>query len=317
MRPVNRHGRRWALASILVLLAGCGASGSSTRGNEAAASGLRWQRAKHLRDVVDLTGPRRDGRLTVTTSRSLFLLRPGGRLTPFARGRGGYRAAAGAEPYIALSPPQPARGSCAYGPDSVYALSLGKKPWVVTIDRRGRARRFATLPRGETPKGIAFDEVGRFGGRLLVTGAAKGKTQVFALDCEGRVQALTLSAPRLEGGIVVAPTSFGSYAGDLIAPDENSGHVIAIDAQGVARTIANSGLPTGGDVGIESSAFFPPGLGPTGRAYLADRAVPGNPHPGTGSILALSTAGLSRAGVTPGDLLIATEGGAKTIAVHC
>src|SRR2546421_50818 len=193
---------------MLVLLAGCGASDSSGRGNGPAASGLRWQRSKHLRDVVDLTGARRDGRLTVTTSRRLFLLRPGGSLTPFARGPGGYRAVAGDEPYIALSPPRRANGGCPHGP----------------------------------------------GGRL---------------------------PPRPR-----EPPSLGSAGGALIAPDENSGHVIAIDPRGVARTIADSGLPTGGDIGIESSGFVPPGLGPTGRAYLADRAVPGNPHPGTGSILA-------------------------------
>ena len=317
MKAACRDGRAWALASILLLVAGCGASGSSNEGSGAAASGLRWERARHLGDVVDLTRPRQDGRLTVTTSRRLFLLRPGGPLSPFARGPGGYRAAAGDEPYIALSPARHAHGGCSYGRGVVYALGLGRQPGVVTIDRRGRARRFAALPRGETPKGIAFDDVGRFGRRLLVTGAANGKTEVFAIDCTGRVQALTLAAPRLEGGIVVAPASFGSYAGQLIAPDENSGHLIAIDPHGVARTIADSGLPTGGDVGIESAGFVPPGLGAGARAYLADRAVPGNAHPGTGSILELSTAALARAGVAPGDLLIATEGGAKTISVRC
>jgi hypothetical protein len=309
--------RALALACMAVLLAGCGASGSSSRGDGPAASGVRWLRFEHLHDVVDLTGPRHDGRLTVTTSRRLFLLRPGGMPNPFARGPGGYLAAAGDEPYIALSPARRPRGSCSYGRDAVYALGLGKQPGVATVDRRGRARRFANLPPGETPKGIAFDTVGRFGGRLLVTGAAKGKTQVFALDCRGRVETLTRAAPRLEGGIVVAPLSFGSYGGQLIAPDENSGHVIAIDSHGAARTIAGSGLPTGGDIGIESAGFVPAGLGRTGMAYLADRGVPGNAHPGTDSILGLTTAVLARAGVATGDLLIATEGGAKTISVRC
>jgi hypothetical protein len=314
-RIAARHSL--TLASILVLMAGCGASGSLSRTGGQASSGLRWLRFTHLRDVVDLTGPRHDGRLTVTTSRSLFLLRPGGTPSPFARGAGGYRAAAGAEPYIALSPARRPRASCSYGRDAVYALGLGKQPGVVTIDRRGRALRFADLPRDETPKGIAFDDVGRFGGRLLVTGAAKGKAQVFAVDCRGGVRTVTRTAPRVEGGVVVAPRTFGSYGGQLIAPDENSGRVIAIDSHGGVRTIANSGLPTGGDIGIESAGFVPAHLGRGGRAYLADRGVPGNPHPGTDSILALTTAAQARAGVAPGDLLIATEGGAKTISVRC
>jgi hypothetical protein len=330
-RHAQSHGnqRRDAVRGALmvaglVLLAGCGASGSASRGAGPAASGVRWMHFKHLHDVVDLTGPRGDGRLTVTTSRRLFLLRRDGTVNSFARGPGGYRAAAGDEPYIALSPAGSARGGCSFGRDAVYALGLGLHPGVVRIDRRGRARRFADLPADETPKGIAFDGVGRFGHALLVTGTAAGtaagavaKSVIFTIDCRGRVRTLTRTAPRLEGGIVVAPPSFGSYAGRLIASDENSGHVIAIDARGAARTIADAGLPTGGDIGIESAGFVPAGLGRRGMAYLADRGVPGNKHPGTDSVLGLTATALRRAGVAAGDLMIASEGGAQTISVRC
>jgi hypothetical protein len=268
--------------------------------------------------VVDLTGPRRSGELTVTAAGQLFLFRPGGALSAFARGPNGYRAGAGDEPYIALAPAGRQRGAgCSFGRDAVYALSLGSQPGVVMVDRYGRSRRFADLPTGETPKGIAFDEVGRFGHSLLVTGADHGKTDVVALDCRGGVRTVTRAAPRLEGGIAIAPRSFKRYAGQLIAPDENSGRVIAIDARGATRTIASSGLPTGGDIGIESAGFVPRGLGRAGAAYVADRGVPGNPHPGTDSILMLGATALARAGVAAGDLLIASEGGGKTIAVRC
>jgi hypothetical protein len=320
-RKQRNDAARALMLAALVLLAGCGDSGSSSRGAEPAASGVRWLQFRHFHDVVDLTGPRRDGRLTATTSRRLFLLSRGGAVRRFARGPGGYRAAPGAEPYIALSPARFAGGGCSFGVDAVYALGLGSHPEVVRIDRRGRARRFTRLPGGETPKGIAFDEVGRFGHRLLVTGtlggAADGRSVIFVVDCRGRVRTLTRTAPRHEGGIAVAPRSFGRYAGLLIAADENSGHVIAIDARGAARTIADSGLPTGGDVGIESAGFVPTGLGRAGMAYLADRGVPGNKHPGTDSVLGLGATALSRAGVAPGDLLIASEGGASTISVRC
>ena len=283
-----------------------------------APVGAPWLPFAHVRGVIDLTGPRRDGRLTVAAAGRLFLLRPGGAPTAFARGPGGYRASAGDEPYIALSPGNSVRGAgCSFRRDDLFALALGSRPGVVVIDSRGRARRFADLPGGETPKGITFDEVGRFGRRLLVIGAARGKTEVFAIDCRGRVHTLTRTAPRFEGGIAVAPSSFGRYAGQLIAPDEYSGRVLAIDARGVARTIARSGLPTGGDIGIESAGFVPRGFGPGEAAYLADRGVPGNPHPGTDSILTLRPTSLARAGVASGDLLIASEGGARTIAVRC
>ena len=53
------------------------------------------------------------------------------------------------------------------------------------------------------------------------------------------------------------------------------------------------------------------------ESYLADRKTPGNPHPGTDSILRLSSADLAAAGVRDGDLLVATEGGATMMAVRC
>ena len=305
------------VVALLVLLAGCGSSGTSSR-ETGQAVGAHWLSFRHVPGVVDLTGPRRDGRLTVTAAGRLLLLRPGGALSAFARGPGGYQAGAGDEPYIALSPAKPPRGAgCSFGRDALYALSLGSRPAVVVVDAQGRARRFAELPGGETPKGIAFDGVGRFGHGLLVTGATGSKTDIFILDCRGHVRTLTGSAPRLEGGIAVAPRTFGRYAGELIAPDENSGHVIAVDARGTAKTIADSGLPTGGDIGIESAGFVPPGFGRADAAYLADRGVPGNAHPGTDSILMLRGTALARVGVAAGDLLIASEGGAQTIAVRC
>jgi hypothetical protein len=51
--------------------------------------------------------------------------------------------------------------------------------------------------------------------------------------------------------------------------------------------------------------------------YLADRLTPGNRHPGDDAILRLPAAGLAGAGIRAGDLLVATEGGAKTIDVRC
>jgi len=78
-----------------------------------------------------------------------------------------------------------------------------------------------------------------------------------------------------------------------------------------------AGIPTGQDVGPESAGFVPAGFGRQGAAYLADRGAPGNAHPGTSSVLRLGGAALVRAGVRPEDLLVASEGGARTIAVRC
>jgi hypothetical protein len=223
----------------------------------------------------------------------------------------------GGEPYIALSQAFPVDGAgCSFSPDTLYALETGAQPGVIRVDAQGAASRVVDLPIGPLADGIAFDQVGRFGHRLLVTVLGAGVTTVYSLDCNGALATVAAAAPMAEGGIAVAPSSFGPFGGDLIVPDELSGRVIAIDPNGQATTVASSGLPNGGDVGVESAGFVPPGF-ERGAAYLADRSTPGSAHPGTDSILALSGSDLVSAGVRAGDLLVATEGGAHTIAVHC
>src|SRR5206468_3686038 len=77
---------------------------------------------------------------------------------------------------------------------------------------------------------------------------------------------------------------------------------------------AHPDLPAGGDIGVESAGFVP---ARATAAYLSDRGTPGNPHPGTDSILRLSGTALSDARIRAGDLLVATEGGATVIRVRC
>jgi hypothetical protein len=138
-----------------------------------------------------------------------------------------------------------------------------------------------------------------------------------ALDCRGRSSTIARGAPRSEGGIAVAPGSFGAFGGQLIAPDEHSGRIIAIAADGGSRTVVSSGLSGGPDIGVESIGFVPAGFRRSHAAYLADRGTPGSPHPGTDTVLRLSGAALKRAGVRAGDLLLATEASARTITVRC
>jgi len=194
---------------------------------------------------------------------------------------------------------------------------LGTAPGVTAVNTTGHARSFVSLPTRGLLNGIAFDATGRFGMRLLVTATAGTSTTVFAIDCRGRVSVLTRRAPKVEGGIAVAPSTFGRFAGDLIAPDENSGQMWAIDPAGKATLVSVPNLPTGGDTGVESIGFVPPGFGAGGVAYLADRGTPNNPFPGTDSILRLTSAALAAAGVQDGDLLVSTEGGGTTVAIRC
>ena len=104
------------------------------------------------------------------------------------------------------------------------------------ISPQGRARRFASLPPGRFLSGIAFDSTGRFGHRLLVTAGSGGRTTVFGIGSDGRVSIVAAGAPVVEGGIAVAPATFGGFGGDLIAADEIAGRVYAIDPAGGMRS---------------------------------------------------------------------------------
>jgi hypothetical protein len=312
----RRVGFVLAIVSGLALTA-CGSS--SDRVTAVGASVLaRWTPASHVRRVLDLSAPRRHLAITVATAGHLALLGPEGALRPFARGAGGYSSPGGEEPYIALSSGRrvPTAG-CRFAADTVYVLRLSAHPGVTAVDAQGRARALASLPAHGLENGIAFDEDGRFENRLLVTATAGSRTSVYAIDCRGAVSTVTRNAPKLEGGIAVAPQTFGRFAGDLIAPDENSGRIYAIAPDGRSRLLAVSGLPHGGDVGVESEGFVPHRFAAGWSALVADRLTPGNPHPGDDVILRIDARALAAAGVRAGDLLVATEGGAYTDAIAC
>lgn len=261
-----------------------------------------WHPVAHVPGIVDVAGPRGDGRLVLSTHNGLLLYGPGGTPEPLATT--GY-SAAGGEPYTALGRVCPTRR------DEIFVLDAGAAPGVVRIAGNGGATRLANLPIGAFPSGIAYDRTGRFGHRLLVTGVVNGTTTLYAIDCSGGVAIVTTGAPHIEGGIVVAPPKFGHFGGDLVGADENSGKIYAFGPRGAVALVADSGVAAGGDIGVEALGFVPKGRV---TAYLADLGAPGSPTEGTDSLLALP---LPVAGVRPGDLLAVSEGGAVTIAVRC
>lgn len=283
-----------------------------------AAAAPAWQQWQSVPGVFDLGGPRADGSLIVAGSAALYKLTPAGDLQPFARGPGGYRDDPGTEAYLAVSPGQRVAASgCTFNPDDVFIVRLHTPVGLTRVDKTGEASgSFANIG-ASSLNGIAFDTEGAFDHRLLVTAPVGGKTELVAVDCRGDVQVISKAAPAMEGGVAVAPETFGEFAGALIAPDELSGVIWAITPGGTAKQVVNSGLPKGGDIGVESVAFVPPGFAKGGFVYYADRKTPNNPHPGTDSVLRLSSADLVAAGVQDGDMLAATEGGASMIDVRC
>jgi hypothetical protein len=305
-----------------IVAAGCGGAATRTAGptvgltrtvavTRSPATLAHWTPLVHVSKPLDVAGPRRDGSFVLAAAGKLWRLAPAAETaTRFAPG---YVSPGGEEPYIAL----PALGhhGCSFGSNTVYALRLASGHGVLAITPTGSPRLFATLSAPGLIDGIAFDETGRFGYRLLVTVEHGTTATVAAIDCHGHVTTITSHAPKVEGGIAVAPATFGRFAGDLIASDENSGRIYAIAPSGASALVAVSGLPHGGDIGVEDEAFLPA----HGRfeALLADRLTPGNRHPGDDEVLRISSAALFAAGARPGDLLDATEGGAQTVAVHC
>jgi hypothetical protein len=299
--------RKLALVSTLSLFtAACGSAAIGRVTAPSARTLVHWTAFTHISRPLDLAGPRADGSLVLAAAGRLTLLHAGGSTSPYAVA---YRSPGGEEPYIALS-----GGGC-FGRDVVYAIRLHNGRGVVSVGAGGAVRRLATLTAPGLIDGIAFDRTGSFAHRLLVTINAGSRTTVDAIDCHGTVTAITRHAPRVEGGIAVAPAGFGRFAGDLIAPDETGGRIFAISPSGVSTLVAASGLPHGGDIGVESEAFVPRGTGQD--AFLADRRTPGNRHPGDDAVLRITHAALAAAGVRAGDLLVATEGGALTDAVRC
>jgi hypothetical protein len=301
------------LSVVLVLLGATGGAGRPAR----------WVPVARAPGVTDLSAFR-DGAILVGTTGGLALMRPGRSPVAYAPA---YRSPGGDEPYMAVSPVAQ-RGRCSFGAPagaapSVYLLRLVRPTGVTRVDASGGVRAFARIavpnPGFEPPagfeNGIAFDTVGHFGYRLLVTAEIGIDGRLYAIDCRGRVRMLAHGMPKVEGGIAIAPTGFGQYGGLLIAPDEVSGHVYAIPPNGQSEVIST--LEQGSDAGVESVAFVPPGFGPGWSALVADRDTPDNPHPGDDAILALDGGQLRAEGVQPGDLLAVSEGGARTDAIRC
>lgn len=303
--------RALAIASA-VALTGCGSGAAVTAHDASSARRLaHWTAFAHVTRPLDLAGPRSDGSLVLAAAGRLSLLKPSGAVQPFAPA---YKSPGGEEAYIALVPGAPAALAC-FGHGAVYALKVPGPHGLLKIGPGNHVRAFVTLTAKGLEDGITFDQVGDFGHRLLVTINNGSRTTVDAIDCHGHVRTITRNAPRVEGGIAVAPRGFGRFSGDLIASGEVSGKVFAISPQGTTALVADSRLPHGGDIGVESEAFLPDD--PSGSMLLADRLTPGNRHPGDDVVLRVTNKSLRAAGARPGDLIVATEGGARTDAVRC
>lgn len=300
---------------LVIVAALCSAVGL---GAASADSTITWTGLRHVDKVVDLTEPNSQGAILVSAGGRLDLLTSAGAIRPFAPG---YSASPGLENYAALSSGlRVGAAHCSWPAGNLYTLRLSHARGITVVTPQGRVSKFVALKPNGLENGIAFDRTGRFGHRLLVTATsttkrATGVTTLYAISCNGRVQVLTRTGPRVEGGMVVAPSTFGRYAGDLLAPDEYTSKIYAFMPNGQARLLVRTGVPSGGDTGTESLGIVPAQFG---EALVSDRGYPPDKtNPGDNEILKLSRGALTAAGVRPGELLAVSEGGADTVAVSC
>src|SRR5919197_2617679 len=94
-RSVLRRSRAGTPLAVCAALFAAGPSAGGPRLE------IRWQRFTRVPGVLDVAGPRADGRMVVAAAGGLSLLGRTGSLTPYARGADGYVPARG-ETYIAL-----------------------------------------------------------------------------------------------------------------------------------------------------------------------------------------------------------------------
>jgi hypothetical protein len=264
----------------------------------------QWRQAAHVPGIVDVL-KLSDGTLVASTRTGLFEVR-GAALEPFART---YKPTNGGEQYAAVVG-KVRTAACSWSADDVFVLDASGTPGIFRVPRGGAAVRFFDFPKGRFPSGITWDARGPFAHRLLVTVLVDNTTTtLYAIDCRGRGTVLRRGGPRVEGGIVVAPRSFGRFGGRLIAPSEINGTIYAFDPRGRSAIVARpNNVRRGADLGVESLGFAPSGAR---AAYLADLGAPGSPTEGTESLLVL------RRAFAAGTLVVATEGGATTLAVRC
>src|SRR5690242_20338146 len=126
-----------------------------------APAAVAWTPVEHLPGVVDVAGPRADGRLVVSAGRNLYLLdRATGDLQPFATGAGGYPPLPGDEPYLAVSSGRTvASAGCRFTRDDVFVID--QAPHRVWRISGGRANVFATVDGGDSLSVITFVDSGR------------------------------------------------------------------------------------------------------------------------------------------------------------
>ena len=280
-----------------------------------------WRVLLKVPAIVDVAGPRADGQLVLSTQERALSPAPG-------RGRAAVRDRARR---------LHGRRRRAVHRARVRLARLGRRRVLVRAGRRVRARRRLDA-RGRPRAGRAVRRLASSTSRPAPSppGSHSTATAVSATGCSsprrettarrpctrstasGHVSVIAQGAPLVEGGIVVAPPSFGRFGGRADrAPTRTAAASMPSAATARSNLVAESGLPAGGDIGVEALGFVPSRVGRGAAVYFSDLGSPGSPTQGDDSLLVLRGQDLARAALRGGELLAAMEGGGTTIAVRC
>ena len=127
------------------------------------------------------------------------------------------------EEYVTIAPSQSVNAG--FTPRDIF-VTQGPAIYKVT---GGTVTPFALMPDcGQDETGITFDHVGTFGYNMIVT---CDNGPVWQVDGTGIPTFIADAATHLEGP-AIPPLSFGPYGGQILAADEDSGGVHAIDNTG-------------------------------------------------------------------------------------
>ena len=127
------------------------------------------------------------------------------------------------EEYVTIAPSQSANAG--FTPRDIF-VTQGPAIFKVT---GGTVTPFALMPAcGQDETGITFDHVGTFGYNMIVT---CDNGLVWQVDGTGIPTFIADAGTHLEGP-AIPPLSFGPYGGQILAADEDSGGVHAIDNAG-------------------------------------------------------------------------------------
>ena len=135
------------------------------------------------------------------------------------------------EEYVTIAPAQSA--TAGFTPGDIF-VTQGRAVFKVT---GGTVTPFAQMPDcGDDHTSITFDHVGTFGYNMIVT--CEGGL-VWQVDGTGTPTFIADASTHLEGP-AIPPLSFGPYGGQILAADEFSGSVHAIDNNGTLVMISSA-----------------------------------------------------------------------------